>query len=567
MASSPRAFRGDEPVPSALSRRALLSLSGGVALAGGSALVLSRMDGGKAARPRTAPPPGWSATGNANTTSLLTSGFNQLVSALPLPVPFRTPLPVPPVLKPRSSGGADFYEIVQTEAEAEIIPGFRTPIWGYNGIFPGPTIVATSGRRTVVTHRNELPVPTVVHLHGGHTPPQSDGYPTDYLTSAASLAAEKTNAAHPAAMAGMSMSSAPMPPDPLAKVEYGERVYDYPVRQRATTLWYHDHRMDFTGPSVYRGLAGFWLIQDEEEAALPLPRGERDIPLMICDRAFNADGSFHYPSLDPTLWHPGVEQPYMQGVLGDVMLTNGAAWPLLDVDTARYRFRILNACNARVMQLQLEGPSGPLPFVQIGSDGGLLAAPVQHPSLVVAPAQRFDVVVDFSGCRVGDEITVRNLAGQGSTGSVLRFRVTREVTDNSSVPAKLSTVAPLVPTASMRRRTMDFHRYTTGWMINGKPFDPTTSDADVPRGSTEIWTLVSDYHHPVHIHLVQFQVLSRNGAPPGPYDTGWKDTVFVNGGERVEVIAKFDGDPGLYILHCHNLEHEDMSMMANFRLI
>ncbi|WP_425470042.1 multicopper oxidase family protein [Streptomyces tateyamensis] len=473
------------------------------------------------------------------------------------------------MLKPtRSDAEADHYEITQTRGRAEIIPGLQTEIWGYNGTFPGPTVEATRGRRTVVTHTNRLPVPTVVHLHGGHTPPQSDGYPTDYLTSDESLAAAASPAPAMSMAPGSGMPGMAMPPDKEARVEHGSRSYDYPNDQRAATLWYHDHRMDFTGPSVYRGLAGFHLVRDEEEAALPLPKGPREIPLMICDRAFNADGSFQYPSLDPTLHqHPGVQDQAMQGVLGDVMLVNGAAWPQLEVDTARYRFRILNACNARVMRLALQGPGGARPIVQIGSDGGLLAAPISHRELVVAPAQRFDVVVDFSGYRVGDEITLLNLAGAGSAGSVMRFKVTRTVTDTASVPDRLAAVEPLDPAAAMTRRTMDFHRYDAGWFINGHPFDPAVSEADVRRGSTELWTLVSDYHHPVHIHLIQFQVVSRDGGKPGPYDAGWKDTVFVNGGEKVEVIAKFDGEPGRYMLHCHNLEHEDMTMMANFRVV
>lgn len=283
-------------------------------------------------------------------------------SEIPLPKPFRVPLPVPPVKRPvRTDGTTDYYEIVQRESAVEIVSGYQTPIFGYDGIFPGPTIESRSGRRTVVRHRNELPVPVVVHLHGGHTPPESDGYPVD-------LVLPQSASGHDWVAHGMA-----------GDVSEGSRDYIYPLDQRAATLWYHDHRMDFTGPQVYRGLAGLHIVRDDEEDALPLPREEREIPLLICDRAFGADGSFRYPAMDPALHHqPGVDDEHHEGVLGDVILVNGAPWPVLEVAAARYRFRILNASNARRYRLALDpAPEGGL--VQIGSDGGLLPHPVRHP--------------------------------------------------------------------------------------------------------------------------------------------------------------------------------------------
>lgn len=204
-----------------------------------------------------------------------------------------------------------------------------TEIMGYNGIFPGPTIVSRSGRRTVVRHINTLPVPTVTHLHGGHTPPVSDGFPTDLVfprpTDGGSIPMY--------AMPGMAYMGKP---DPLARTSNRIRDYDYPMRQRAATLWYHDHRMGFTAPDVWRGLAGFHIVHDAEEDALPLPRGDRDIPLMITDRSFAADGSLLYPALDHTaLRLPGVPDSYMGGVFGDVILVNGTPWPVLDVTACR----------------------------------------------------------------------------------------------------------------------------------------------------------------------------------------------------------------------------------------
>lgn len=212
-----------------------------------------------------------------------------------LPEPFTVPLPLPRVLEPIERGAnADRYEIVQREADAEILPGLRTQIWGYEGTFPGPTIESRRDRTTVVRHRNELPVPTVVHLHGGRTPPDSDGYPTDLVLPADGW---RGHVMH----------------DPAAIVTRGERGYVYPLQQRAATLWYHDHRMDFTGPAGWRGLAGFHLVRDPEEDALPLPHGKRELPLMITDRAFAEDGALRYPSLDPSLAGVhGVREPYVE---------------------------------------------------------------------------------------------------------------------------------------------------------------------------------------------------------------------------------------------------------------
>jgi spore coat protein A len=229
-----------------------------------------------------------------------------LRSQLPLPEPFTLPLTVPPVLAPvRADATGDHYELVQRAATVEILPGVPTPIWGYNGVFPGPTIVSRSGRTTVVHHRNTLPVPVVAHLHGGHTPGPSDGYPTDLILPVGSSPQQPT-------MPGM-----PGMNDPRAVVTVCERTYTYPLRQPAATLWYHDHRMGFTGASVWRGLAGFHLVHDDEEDALPLPRGTRDLPLMIADRAFSWDGSLRYPSVDPSLQDtPGVTGAYSAGVLG-----------------------------------------------------------------------------------------------------------------------------------------------------------------------------------------------------------------------------------------------------------
>jgi spore coat protein A len=474
----------------------------------------------------------------------------QLVSAVPLPEPFRVPLPVPPVARPVAPGR---YLITQRVADAEILPGLRTPILGYDGIFPGPTIESRRGQPIVVRHRNELPVPTVVHLHGGHTAPEHDGWPLDLVLPVG----DSTDWTGHHGMVG--------------ETSAGERDHVYPMDQRAATLWYHDHRMDFTGPAVYRGLAGFHIVRDEVEDALPLPRGERELPLMICDRSFAADGGFAYPSLDRGMRSlPGVEADWMEGVLGDVVLVNGAPWPVHDVDAARHRLRILNASGARRYRLALTVPGGPdLPMTQIGSDGGLLAAPVVHDAIELASAERCDVVVDFSAVPVGTEVTMTNTLGTGRTREVLRFRVVRAAADDSAVPEVLSEIEPLAVPPGAPVRRFDFTRGASheDWTINGRRFDPGVAEAESRLGEVEVWRFVSDVHHPVHVHLDPFQVLRRGSGGPGEFDGGWKDTVDVRPGEIVDVAVRFRDFRGRYVMHCHNLEHEDMAMMATVRTV
>ncbi|MGW4498260.1 multicopper oxidase family protein [Micromonospora sp. NPDC004336] len=418
-----------------------------------------------------------------------------LPSEVPPPRPYQVPLPVPPVLAPvRTDATTDHYEIVQRPAALSILPGLTTEAWTYHGSFPGPTIRSRAGRRTVVRHRNTLPHPTVVHLHGGHTPADSDGYPADLI-----MPAGGTTAA-PAGHDGHGHHHGGHPP---GRVSVGERDYTYPMRQRAATLWYHDHRHGHTGVAVWRGLAGFHLVHDEEEDALRLPTGDRDLPIMIADRSFAADGSLRYPLVDPNLRTPGVTEPYMNGVLGDVILVNGAPWPVLATDRARYRLRLLSASNARRYRLALDPPPpGGGGVVQIGGDGGLLRHPVRHDELDISPAERFDVLVDFSRYRPGTRVRLVNRLGR--------------------------------PLARPR------------------------------LGTTEVWRLISDFHHPVHVHLDPFQVISRNNRAPGPYDAGWKDTVDVRPSEAVEIAVRFTDHAGAFMLHCHNLEHEDMAMMADF---
>ena len=462
-----------------------------------------------------------------------------------LPNPFQAPLPIISSLKPvRSEPDVDSYEVTVRAANAKILSGMDTSIWSYDGMFPGPTIEARVGRRVSLRLKNALPVPIVNHLHGGRTAPESDGYPTDLILPSGGFPQSHMH-------------------DPLAKIAKGARVYTYENQQRAATLWYHDHRMDFTGPQVWRGLAGFYILRDPEEERLNLPRGDKEIALMICDRSFNADGSFRYPALSDA---SGVEAAYMGGVLGDVILVNGAPWPKLEVANVKYRFRILNASNARRYDLELS--TGAASFVQIGSDGGLLAAPIAQRSIRIAPSERFDVVVDFSKCPVGSTVTLLNKAGDGPAGQVMRFDITRSERDESNVPAKLADVAFEKPEDATVTRVLDFsyQRASHSWRINGQPFDPARMDARPKLDALEIWRLQTDFSHPLHLHLVHFQVLGHSGRP-GPYDAGWKDTIDLGPGQVANILVRFSGYRGRYVFHCHNLEHEDMSMMGNFEVV
>jgi spore coat protein A len=450
-----------------------------------------------------------------------------LPSRIALPRPFEAELPIIPLLQPSSADSdADRYDVLVRPARAGIIPGTTTGIWGYNGIFPGPVVHARRGRRVVMRLRNELSVPVVNHLHGGRTPPESDGYPMDFV----------------------------MPGD--------AREYTYPNDQRAATLWYHDHRMDFTGPQVWRGLAGLYIVHDDEEKQLPLPTGQREIALAICDRSFDSAGELQYPSLQD---QPGVSHEYRGGVLGDVILVNGAPWPRLNVANVKYRLRLLNASNARRYELAFE-PA--LPLVQIGGDGGLLAAPVTHRTLRIAPAERFDVIVDFSRFSVGAKVTLMNHAAEGPASQVMLFDITSAERDDTAIPAKLSALPPPNPAEAILTRTFDFsYKRSTGtWTINGQPFDPDRMDARPHLDTTEIWQLRTDFSHPLHLHLVHFQVLSHSGRP-GQWDAGFKDTIDLAPGEVANILVKFSGYRGRYVFHCHNLEHEDMAMMANFEVV
>lgn len=445
---------------------------------------------------------------------------------------FELPLKIPAVLAPtRTDATTDYYEVVQRLAGQEILPGHTTPIWGYSGSFPGPTIKARSNRRVVVRQVNRLPEPVSVHLHGGVQNPESDGFPTDLIPTG------------------------------------GTKDYDYPNLHRAATLFYHDHAMGTTGPHIYKGLSGLYLLSDDVEESLPLPRGEYDVPLMIQDRSFNLDGTFAFRANDPT---------NIFGEGGDVLLVNGVPWPRFQVAARRYRFRILNASSTRSYQIALTGNH---PLIQIATDGGLFDRPLTLDAIKLGPAERAEVIIDFGEVALGSTVDLLNKLASGDFSALLRFEVTRRADEDSRVPAVLSHIDRLTEAQATSTRRFVFRRTLTPafppfqWTINGRTFDPSTIAARVPQGAVEIWQFenrplgpLEEQEHPVHVHLVNFLVLDRNGRAPAPSERGWKDTVVVGSRETVRVIARFAPFSGKYVLHCHNLSHEDHAMMATFEV-
>jgi spore coat protein A, manganese oxidase len=438
---------------------------------------------------------------------------------------FQTALRIPPVLRPvRVDATTDDYEIVQQKAVIEVLPEKKTEIWGYEGMFPGPIIKVRQGRLTQVRHRNRLDIPTVVHLHGGLTPADSDGFPTDYVLPGK------------------------------------ERTYSYP-NGRAATLWYHDHAMDHTGRNIYMGLAGLYIVESDHEQNLPLPKGEFDVPLILQDRLFSAEGALLYQP-DP-----------VDGPVTNAILVNGTPWPKMEVSAARYRFRILNASNARAFHLAL---SSRQPFVQIATDGGLIRAPKLLSDIPLAMAERVEVIVDFSTYPMNTRVTLDDLNQPAGTRSMLEFNVVRKVKDGSRIPERLREMREMSEVPTTRQRTFVFTRGSSNdgqvrWAINGEQFDSAKPIAEVRSGDTEVWRLANhSFHekhnvvHPIHIHLLNFQILQRNGGPALPHEMGWKDTVALNVGDEVLVGMPVEGFTGRYLFHCHNLEHEDRGMMARY---
>jgi spore coat protein A len=428
---------------------------------------------------------------------------------------FATPLPVPSVLAPTSSDAtSDSYALTIRSGSAQMRAGAATPIVGYNGVFPGPTFVAMRGRTAVVTQTNSWNENVSTHNHGHKVAATSDGHPIDYIAPG------------------------------------GSKTYTYPNDQPAGTYWYHDHAMDLTGPHVYAGLAGFYIIKDPVEDALNLPSGVYDVPLLIQDKSFNFDNTLLYDNSSRS-----------GGFKADFAVVNGVVTPHFDVATHRYRFRLLNAANARMFRLALSSGRA---FQVIASDGGLLATPVAVTSLNVAPAERYDLVIDFGGLPVGTNETLLNTDGDfPRIGDLLQFRVTSQVSDTSNVPCALATITRFQAAQAVATRQLTFQRDNSDWTINGVPYDPARVDVTSQLDRIYIWELQnqSDEMHPFHKHLSSFFVLDIDGRAPPPEQQAYKDTVAVPSRGSARIIFKNETFTGTYVFHCHILEHEDHRMM------
>ena len=428
-------------------------------------------------------------------------------------------LPVPALLEDQNPNeGISEFEISVQEGETEFIPGQTTPTLGYNGSYLGPVIRVSRGDEVRMHVRNELSDETSVHWHGLEVEGTADGGPHQVIP------------------------------------ENGTWEPVFSIDQPAATLWFHPHVIGTTAIQVYYGLAGLLIVEDENAKSLNLPDeyGVNDIPLIIQDRSFNEDGSFLY------------YDNMMDGAYGDHIMVNGAITPYLDVDQVKMRFRIVNGANARNFDLRLSDRSA---FLQIASDGGLLESPLESDALFITPGERAEIIVDFSKYKNGD---VLELMSDGER--VMSFRVGDEAEDSTEIPEKLAEIERMDPDLVTGFKSIELDGMGHMVTLNGRQFDMDRIDDDVPEGELEIWEIRTNRSmmmgspgHPFHIHGTQFQVLSRDGEEPYLNEKGWKDTIFVNSGETVRIIVRFRFK-GLFMYHCHILEHEEAGMMGQLEV-
>ncbi|HEX5742043.1 MAG TPA: multicopper oxidase family protein, partial [Pilimelia sp.] len=469
-----------------------------------------------------------------------------VLPALPaskMPQPYTRAFARPPVVRPYATGRdaqGPFakYSLSMKPGLATVIPGMRTQIYGYNGGFPGPTIELEKGTRAYVRMRNKLPAThprmkhpyhTSVHLHGSASKPQYDGFANDVTLPG----------------------------------HYKE--YQYPNFQPARTLWYHDHGVHHTAENVYGGLAAFYLMHDPVERAL-LPQGEFDVPLMVSDIMIAADGS------------PNYNDRVHSGLWGNIVLVNGVPWPAMKVKRRVYRFRLLNASISRSYRFRLSTGE---PVTMVATDGGLMPVAQQAAEWRHGPAERYEFLIDFSKYKPGTRIELRNLSNDNNvdfptTGRVMAFDVVDDTftTVNNRIPTTLANSSAMQLTEAQATRTRDFRMERTGgrWTINGVTWEDVAASewrrvvADPDLNDVEIWRFSSSggWFHPLHIHLVDFQILDRDGRPPFTYERGPKDVVYVGEGEEIRLLMRFEHQRGRYMMHCHNLPHEDHDMMAQF---
>lgn len=467
---------------------------------------------------------------------------------------FANPLMVPPLLEGTSGADGKVYELNIASGKSEFLSGMSTPTLGINGAYLGPTIRCRTNDRVTMRVRNSLTEPTTLHWHGLRLPAASDGGPHQVIA-----------------------------PGTVWETSFA-------IKQAASLCWYHSHLMEQTGEQVLRGLAGLFLIEDEQSKSpgLPSDYGVDDIPLVIQDRRFNDDGSFDY---DLTM------HDVMMGYKGNVVLVNGTARPHVVLRRQRTRLRILNGSNSRIYTL---GRDDGADLVVIGSDGGLLERPERLRRVRLGPGERVEVLLDMqsgqsvrmmsypdrvAGGGMGPGMMMGGMAGNSETFPVIELRAEKLDSSDLALPERLIQVPGWSAAQAARTRTfsLDMPMMGMGGMmggagmggamgINGRAMNMDRIDERVPLGSIEIWRIrnASPLAHPFHIHGVQFRTLDRDGRPPLPHERGLKDTVLVDPDSTVRVITKFSDFADAkrpYMYHCHILEHEDAGMMGQFVVV
>ena len=484
--------------------------------------------------------------------------------------PFVDHLPIPAIARPAghrvspmdSITNIPYYRLAMREIETRIHRDLKaTRVWGFGETSPGPTIESRKNEPVIVEWANQLPsrhflpidhrihgaeadkpeVRAVVHLHGGRVPADSDGYPDDWYSP------------------GKSAS------------------YFYPNTQEATMLWYHDHAVGITRLNMFAGLFGLFFLRDDFEDALNLPRGRHEIPLVIYDRDFDTNGQLNYPIA------PAPASPWISEFVGNAILVNGKLFPYLEVEPRRYRFRMLNASNGRTFHLTLANNQS---FHLIGCDQGFLSAAVETASLVIAPAERLDFIVDF-GERSDKQIILRNDAAP-----VIQFRISKTTTkDTSTLPSRLRPVVRIAESSAVKTRVLSLDEIDdqTGnpavMLLNRTHWSMPITEKPA-LNTVEIWSFVNmtEDVHPIHLHMVRFQLLDRRlfdmlefqssrtvrytgpAVQPDESESGWKDTVRALPNMVTRIIVPFEGYPGRYVWHCHVLEHEDNEMMRPYEI-
>lgn len=433
-------------------------------------------------------------------------------------------------------------QTLTAQATTANLKGTTIPVLGYQpNSMLGPTFRINKGDTVNILLQNNLSEHTNIHWHGLKIPALMDGHP-DQLANAG-----------------------------------GTFPYQFTVNQRAGLSWYHPHPHEMTGKQVFQGLAGLFIINDSEEAALNLPSGQYEIPLVIQDKRITGTGITYNPSMEEV----------MAGYMGESILVNGVYSPYTEVATRYYRLRILNGSNARLYNLNFSNNAD---MVIIGNDGGLLKNPVTVKEILIAPGERVDLLINFSGLSIGTEIFLVSKAfahGGNAQGQqsfrIMKFKVTAVVTDSFTVPAILSSINIMAASSAVKTRTfeisnaMEHHGYPMNdgmqmrHRINGKLFDSRRMDENIAANTNEIWVFDNskgDEPHPMHLHGVFFRVLERIGGRGNliASENGWKDTVLVMPGETVRIIVPFENNTGKFVFHCHNLEHEDDGMMLQYQL-